>query len=233
MRQRSEAISTVEACSESPCTAESVRILIIDTSPSCRLTIATPDRSGDCMGKVKFVKGTPAGVMQGNSDSWDLIITHGHVGSVCDPSAATTPIEAVKLGGYISRRGADDQRLDAPQSSSSIISRRKGIFRRLFSRRKLSSFETQERGTRRSMVLAEMQREIGVALSAIEMGDFDTIGEIASRLRNDGANRNSVKLSSLGAALYETVPRRDIRTARIIAQKLMTYMGKTSGFYAA
>ena len=65
------------------------------------------------------------------------------------------------------------------------------------------------------------------------MGDFDTIGEIATRIKDDGANYNFAKLSGLGAALYDTVPCRDIRTARNIAQKLMTYMGKTIGSYAA
>ena len=107
-----------------------------------------------------------------------------------------------------------------------------GILSRLFRREKLSHSEREEQRATRTVVLSEIQREIGIALSAIEMGDFETIGEIAMRLKEDGAICNFAKLSGLGAALYDTVPNRDIRTARNIAQKLMTYMGKTIGSYA-
>jgi len=108
---------------------------------------------------------------------------------------------------------------------------RGGILSKLFRREKLSHSEREEQRVTRTVVLAEIQREIGIALSAIEMGDFDTIGEIAMRLKEDGAIYNFAKLSGLGAALYDTAPSRDITTARNIAQKLMTYMGKTIGSY--
>jgi hypothetical protein len=107
----------------------------------------------------------------------------------------------------------------------------RGILRRLLPRAPLSAFEQEEERATHTIVLAEMQRHIGVALSAIEMGDFDTIGEIACRLRDDASNYDFIRLSGLGSALYDTVPSRDIRTARSIAQKLMTYMGKTIGYY--
>jgi hypothetical protein len=110
---------------------------------------------------------------------------------------------------------------------------RSSIFGKLFRRRKLSYLEREERRVTRTVVLSEIQREIGIALSAIEMADFDTIGEIALRLKDDGSNYNFAKLSGLGAALYDTVPSRDIRTARNIAQKLMIYMGKTIGSYTS
>ena len=107
----------------------------------------------------------------------------------------------------------------------------KRICRKLLWRKKLSPTEREERRATRSLVLADMQRQIGVALSAIEMGDFDTIGAVACRLRDDASNYDFGRLGELGAALYDTVPTRDIRTARNIAQKLMTYMGKTIGYY--
>lgn len=139
-------------------------------------------------------------------------------------------VEAELLGG-VGRDPADASQLDGSQRLGADRGRI-GIFRKLFRRKKLSPFEREERRATRTVVLAEIQREIGVALSAIEMGDFDTIGEIAARLKDDGAIYNFAKLSGLGAALYDTVPNRDLRTARNIAQKLMTYMGKTIGHYA-
>ena len=109
---------------------------------------------------------------------------------------------------------------------------RPGILGRLFRRERMTAFEREEHHATRTVVLSEIQREVGIALSAIEMGDFDTIGEIARRIRDDGATYDLAKLSGLGAALGDTVGSRDIRTARNIAQKLMTYMGKTIGSYA-
>jgi hypothetical protein len=179
-----------------------VRILIVDASPSCPLTIASAPGTGDGSDRVEVVRTTRAELEQHGCDTWDLMITHVHERPTNGASGAPM------VGG--SR-----------------------IFDRLFRRKSLSHVEQEERRVRRTVVLSEIQREIGIALSAVEMGDFDTIGEIAMRLKDDGANYNFAKLSGLGAALYDTVPSRDIRTARNIAQKLMTYMGKTVGSYAA
>jgi len=160
------------------------------------------------------------------------MITHVHEPRIDATSVTASFVEAELLGGA-SRGGAGAERLDTSRPPRAAILGRTGIFRKLFRRGKVSPFEGEERRVTATVVLAEVQREIGVALSAIEMGDFDAIAEIASRLKNDGANYNFAKLSGLGAALYDTVPNRDIRTARNIAQKLMTYTGKTIGNYAA
>ena len=203
-------MSTARAYNESPRKDGPVRILVIDASPSCRISIATPANSADDPGRVEVVRGTSAALERGASDTWDLILTHLHEPGV-DENHATIP-----------RRLPSD-----------FIRGRTGIFRKLFRRGKLSPIEQEERRATRTVLLAEIQREVGVAISAVEMGDFDTIGEIALRLKDDGANYNFAKLSGLGAALHNTVPNRDIRTARNIAQKLMTYMGKTIGHDAA
>ena len=231
MRQRSEAMSTARARNESPGKDGSLRVLIIDGSPSCRLTIATADSADDSIDRVEIIEATGAELEQHASGTWDLMITHVHQSRINDTSVAAPSVEAELLGGDSRGRAATEQ-LHVLRPLSGALPGHTGIFRKLFQRRKLKPFEQEERRATRTVVLAEIQREIGVALSAIEMGDFDTIGEIAARLKDDGANYNFAKLSGLGAALYDTVPNRDIRTARNIAQKLMTYMGKTIGSYA-
>ena len=50
----------------------------------------------------------------------------------------------------------------------------------MFYRERLTPFEREEQHATQTIILAEIQRHIGIALSAIEMGDFDTIGEIAT-----------------------------------------------------
>ncbi len=178
-----------------------MRILVVDASTSCRMTFATADGSGDSSERVEVIRTTRSELEQHAAEGWDLMITHAHE---CRIGSAAF----------------------APESAE-----RTGLLARWLRPRKLSHHERQERQVTRTVVLAEIQREIGIALSAIEMADFDTIGEIALRLKDDGSNYNFAKLSGLGAALYDTVPSRDIRTARNIAQKLMIYMGKTLGSY--
>jgi hypothetical protein len=203
-----------------------LRILVVDGSPSCRLTVATADSAGDCIDRVELIETTREELDQHTSDTWDLTITH-----VREPGIDHISLSYPALGS-VSRTSSGEQ-VDPSAPLRAAIFGRIGIFGRLFRRTKLSPYERQERHATRSVVLAEIQREIGIALSAIEMGDFDTIGEIALRLKDDGAVYNFAKLSGLGAALYDTVPNRDIRTARNIAQKLMSYMGKTIGTYTA
>jgi len=167
------------------------------------MTIKSGDGAEDYSDRLQVIRTTQAELERHAPDSWDLMITHVHECRI-------------------------DNLAMAPE-----VPARTGILSKLFRRKKLSPDEREERRVTRTVVLAEIQREIGIALSAIEMGDFDTIEEIAMRLKDDGANYSFAKLSGLGAALYDTVPSRDIRTARNIAQKLMTYMGKTVGSYAA
>jgi hypothetical protein len=221
MRQGSEAISLASVHHESPRREGTVRILIVDAAPSCAITIAHADGGFDLSDRVEVVRTTSAEIAQHRSDSWDVMITHIHKMRTFDSSTASR-VESDELGGVMRKSAAQLAGLG-----------RSSIFGKLFRRRKLSYLEREERRVTRTVVLSEIQREIGIALSAIEMADFDTIGEIALRLKDDGSNYNFAKLSGLGAALYDTVPSRDIRTARNIAQKLMIYMGKTIGSYTS
>jgi hypothetical protein len=201
-----------------------VKVLIVKDSTSCRLMVTTGN-SGENIGWVEVIEGTQAELEYCRPEMWDLMITHVHEAECSDGVPATES----------SRRSVEAKPTRADLEAAGPVdlgSRSSGIFRKLFRRRKLSAFELEERRATSSF-LAEIQREIGVALSAIEMGDFETLGEIAARLKHDGANYNFEKISGLGAALYDTVPTRDIRTARNIAQKLMDHMGKAIGNYAA
>jgi hypothetical protein len=137
--------------------------------------------------------------------NWDLIITHVHESH----SGSESP--GVK---------------DSAESGGPV-----GRLRKLFRRQKLSDYDREERHAT-NLFLAEIQRDIGVALSAIETGDFDTLSKIAARLKHDGAIYRFEKISGLGAALLDTVAARDTKTARNIAQKLMDHLGKTIGDFA-
>lgn len=223
-------MSTARVRAESPRKGASLRILIIEGSPSCRLTIAPADTSGHLIDRVEVIEATRAELEQHTSDSCDLVITHVHEAR-SDDICPVLPSAKEDLFAGAPRLRAHTEKSES--SSSSVTSVRMGIFRKLFGRRKLRRVEREEQRVTRTIVFAEIQREIGIALNAIEMGDFDGIGEIALRLKNDGASYNFPKLSGLGNALYDTVPNRDIGTARSIAQKLMTYMGRTIGGYAS
>ena len=225
MRQRSEAMSTASAGHESLGRDGSLRILVVDASPACRLTVATAENAGEGIDRVEVIETTRGELDQHSADSWDLMITHVH-----QPGLDHIAVRNRFAGGL--PRELEGEQLDPSAPLRDTIFGRRGILGRLLRRRQLSPSERKERHTTRTVVLAEIQREIGIALSAVEMGDFETIGEIALRLKDDGAVYSFAKLSGLGAALYDTVPNRDIRTARNIAQKLMTYMGKTIGSYS-
>jgi CheY-like chemotaxis protein len=78
----------------------------------------------------------------------------------------------------------------------------------------------------RSIFLAEKQREIGVALAAIDAGDVDTVIQLAYRLKGEGANYGFLKISEFGTTLATSIESRDFKTARNVTQKLMAYLGK-------
>jgi len=207
----------------------SLRILVLDTSPSCHFTIATADNRGDLIEKVDVTEATQT-ELEHKPDDWDIVITHVHESPGEDKALITmsaAPESEEKLYRIESYRGR------ASRLRLKTIRRWRRILRRVFYRERLSPFEREAQHATYTIILAEMQRHIGVALSAIEMGDFDTIGEIACRIRDDATTYDFARLGGLGSALSDTVPARDIRTARSIAQKLMTYMGKSIGYYMA
>jgi len=78
----------------------------------------------------------------------------------------------------------------------------------------------------RSIFLAEKQREIGVALAAIDSGDVDTVIQLAYRLKGEGANYGFSKISDFGGTLAQSIEGKDFKTARNVTQKLMAYLGK-------
>jgi len=78
----------------------------------------------------------------------------------------------------------------------------------------------------RSIFLAEKQREIGVALAAIDAGDVDTVTQLAYRLKGEGANYGFLMISEFGGSLAAAIETRDFKTARNVTQKLMAYLGK-------
>ena len=208
-----------------------LRVLVLDASPSCRFTIATADSISDSIEKLEVTEATRAELEQNTPDDWDIVITHVHEHRQEDEDSAPSNISAEgrfrEPGLHLTR----SEHSIALKLRAETIRGWKRIFRRFFAREHLSPVEQEQERATQTMVVADMQRQIGVALSAIETGDFDTIGEIACRLRDDATSYDFARLSGLGAALLDTVPSRDIRTARNIAQKLMTYMGKTIGYY--
>jgi len=230
-RQGSEAMPIASARDESLRRDASLRILVLDASPSCRFTVTTGDSTGDSIERVEITEATRADFERHTPDDWDIIITHVHASGVEGSAVVPELVEAEPPRSAFLRHKSDRSKVIWLRAEA-VRGWRK-LFRRLFPREQLSPIEQEKQRATQTMVLSEMQRTIGVALSAIEMGDFDSIGEIACRLRDDATNYDFAKLSGLGAALYDTVPNRDIRTARNIAQKLMTYMGKTIGYYLA
>ncbi len=78
----------------------------------------------------------------------------------------------------------------------------------------------------RAIFLAEKQREIGVALAAIDSGDVDTVIQLAYRLKGEGANYGFSKISEFGGTLAQSIEGRDFKTARSVTTKLMAYLGK-------
>jgi hypothetical protein len=207
----------------------SLRVLILDASPSCRFTIATADNIADSVEKVEVTEATRAELEENTPDDWDIVITHVHEQQTEETVEAVIPVHIRSTQAGLPGTKADQS--ISPKLRVETVRGWKKIFRRFLAREQLSPVEEEQQRATQTMVLADMQRQIGVALSAIETGDFDTIGEIACRLRDDATSYDFARLSGLGAALFDTVPSRDIRTARNIAQKLMGYMGKTIGYY--
>jgi len=196
---------TAKAHSEFDRPYRPVRILIVRDSGSCRLAVTSGNGSSDGAEWVEIVEGTSADVKQYQQTNWDLIITHEHDSEAGSETASGK---------------------DAAAGAGPV-----GKLRKLFRRQKLSDYDREERQAT-NLFLAEVQRDMGMALSAIETGDFETLGEIAARLKHNGAIYRFEKISGLGAALLDTVTARDTKTARNIAQKLMDHLGKTIGDFA-
>jgi len=105
-----------------------------------------------------------------------------------------------------------------------------GMFSKLFggggAKKEVENVEQEGLKGMRSVFLAEKQREITVALAAIDMGDLTTVSAMAYRLKGEGANYGFTKISDFGGALAEAIEGKDFKTARNVTQKLMAYLGK-------
>jgi CheY-like chemotaxis protein len=105
-----------------------------------------------------------------------------------------------------------------------------GMFSKMFGggAKKDESDGVEQEGLKgmRAMFLAEKQREITVALAAIDTGDTGTVASMAYRLKGEGANYGFTKISEFGGTLAQAIEGRDFKTARNITQKLMSYLGK-------
>jgi len=78
----------------------------------------------------------------------------------------------------------------------------------------------------RSMFLSEKKNEVSVAIAAMDFGDFGTVRNLAYRLKGEGSNFGYTKISDFGKSLVQSVEKRDIRTARLVAQKLLAYLAR-------
>jgi CheY-like chemotaxis protein len=111
----------------------------------------------------------------------------------------------------------------APKESS-------GMFSKLFgggaAKKEVEGVEQEGLKSMRAMFLAEKQREITVALAAIDAGDISTVAAMAYRLKGEGANYGFTKISEFGGTLAQAIEGRDFKTARNVTQKLTAYLSK-------
>ncbi len=98
--------------------------------------------------------------------------------------------------------------------------------RRLFGRERASRLAAPDSIVSRRMFLAETQRDIGVALCAIETGDFDVVLELARRFKREGVVHDFPKIGRMGDTLARAILAQDVRGARAVAQLVMKYLGK-------
>ncbi|HVN29055.1 MAG TPA: Hpt domain-containing protein, partial [Candidatus Binataceae bacterium] len=104
-----------------------------------------------------------------------------------------------------------------------------GMFSKMFgggAKKEVENVEQEGLKGMRMIFLAEKQREITVALAAIDMGDLSTVAAMAYRLKGEGANYGFTKISEFGGTLAEAIEGRDFKTARSVTQKLMAYLAK-------
>jgi len=104
-----------------------------------------------------------------------------------------------------------------------------GMFSKLFgggAKKEVENVEQEGLKGMRSVFLAEKQRELTVAIAAIDAGDLNTVAAMAYRLKGEGANYGFTKISEFGGSLAQAIEARDYKTSRSVAQKLMAYLGK-------
>ena len=207
MGMRSDVRAVRDRFREAGETSGAMRVLVLHDSPACEIAIK------QCNAGVEVFEYKIGGFdhdraeLEGRSGMWDLVITHSHA-----------------EGGQVASASPASSASGTPISTGGSASR--WTLTRLFGRGRRARFELKEQRVSRSVFLAALQRELGVAIGAIEVGDFETVALLARRFENEGGSYNFTKISGLGAALSAAVQSKDIPTARKVAHKLMAYLGK-------
>lgn len=157
-----------------------------------------------------------------------------------DPAQAATKTKAAGCTTFVSKplkpavlseairkvTGAAPEAAAAPASAPKEAN---GVFSKLWgggAKKEEESVAQEGLKAMRSIFLAEKQREIGVALGAIDAGDVGTVTQLAYRLKGEGANYGFSKISEFGGTLAQAIEGRDFKTARNVIQKLIAYLGK-------
>lgn len=138
------------------------------------------------------------------------------------------PLKPAVLGEAIRKViGGAPQPATAP-AEAAPAAKQGGMFSKMFGGAKKEEENVEQEGLKgmRSIFLAEKQREITVALAAIDMGDLATVAQMAYRLKGEGANYGFTKISEFGGTLAQAIEGKDFKTARNVTQKLMAYLGK-------
>jgi CheY-like chemotaxis protein len=146
----------------------------------------------------------------------------------CD-TFVSKPLRLAVLSDTIKRVMGVATTAEAAPASTPASKEAGGMFSKLWgggAKKELESVEQEGLRGMRSVFLAEKQREIGVALAAIDLGEVETVTQIAYRLKGEGANYGFTKISEFGGTLAQAIEGRDLKTARNITQKLMAYLGK-------
>jgi CheY-like chemotaxis protein len=94
--------------------------------------------------------------------------------------------------------------------------------------RELDGMEHDALRGERPDFLAEKLREIYIATVALESGNLEMVRVLAHRLKGEGANFGFKEVSGFGAALATAIEDRDMKTARVIVQKLQAFVSKAS-----
>jgi len=105
-----------------------------------------------------------------------------------------------------------------------------GRFKRLFGMGKEAEADMAQDGlqSERPEFLSEKRRELAVAKTAMDAGNLEMVRVLAHRLKGEGANFGFREVTALGAALATAIEGNDLKTARVVVDKLQTFVIKAS-----
>lgn len=120
---------------------------------------------------------------------------------------------------------------EIPVAAAETPAEAPGRFKKLFGfgkEREADGLEQDNLRDERPEFLAEKLREINIASIALESGNLEMVRVLAHRLKGEGSNFGFKEVSGFGAALATAVEGKDMKTARVIVQKLQAFVGKAS-----